>query len=333
MFGSDKKTGFWKDLKRVIEEDGRAILMYVLESTGSSPGRQGFKMFVGPNNYLNGSIGGGIMEHKLVELCRDKIDTPFDPFLKQQIHQSNIKKNKSGMICSGEQHIAFYYLTAKDIPWIETLSKDCKGILTLTQEGISLDVPGKASISFLREESSLLLDVLTFQIKELSETSWNVSEDLDSDPELLIVGGGHVSLALSKIASLLDFKITTFDDRDDLNTVEQNTYSHHVKVDSYENIDNYISAGNNKYVVLMSFGYMTDKVVLRKLINKQFKYLGMMGSKEKVKQLFKELREEGVSDELIAKVHSPIGVQIASKTVEEIAISILAEVIGVKNSI
>lgn len=324
MFGSDKKTGFWKDLKRVIEEDGRAILMYVLESTGSSPGRQGFKMFVGPNNYLNGSIGGGIMEHKLVELCRDKIDTPFTPFVKQQIHQSNIKKNKSGMICSGEQRIAFYYLTTNDIPWIETLSKDCKGILTLTQEGISLDVQEKASIS-------TPLDTLAFQIKELSETSWNVSEDLDSDPELFIVGGGHVSLALSKIASLLDFKITTFDDRDDLNTVEQNTYSHHVKVDSYENIDNYISSGNNKYVVLMSFGYMTDKVVLRKLINKQFKYLGMMGSKEKVKQLFKELREEGISDESIAKVHSPIGVQIASKTVEEIAISILAEVIRIKN--
>ena len=81
----------------------------------------------------------------------------------------------------------------------------------------------------------------------------------------------------------------------------------------------------------MSFGYRTDKVVLQQLLHHQFKYLGMMGSKEKVKQLFKELLEEGIDKTLLVKVHSPIGVPIKSKTPEEIAVSILAEIIGVKN--
>lgn len=311
------RTGFWKHTVDVIRKEGRAALMYVLQSEGSSPGRQGFKMLVAPSGELYGTIGGGIMEHKLVELCRDKLASKFDPFLKHQIHQNNIAKNKSGMICSGEQYVAFYYLDQNDIGWLDQLISSGKGVLELRYQGIE----------FMRSVEQNEKFILT----DLSENKWNLKEDINWFPELLIVGGGHVSLALSKIASNLDFKIQTFDDRKDLNTVEQNAFSKHTYVDNYGNIDNYISSGENKYVVLMSFGYQTDKVVLRKLIDKKFKYLGMMGSKEKVKQLFKELKEEGVSQAQINKVHSPIGVQINSKTVDEIAISILAEIIQVKN--
>lgn len=312
------RTGFWRHTQEVIRKEGCAALMYVLQSYGSSPGRQGFKMLVAPSGELCGTIGGGIMEHKLVELCKDKLKDRFDPFLKLQIHQNNIPKNKSGMICSGEQYVAFYYLDKQDFSWLDQLNAAKMGVIELNNQEINFTPK-------LKQESK-------FKLNDLSEENWNIKEDLDWFPELLIVGGGHVSLALSKIASNLDFKIQTFDDRKDLNTVEQNAFSTHTFVDSYENIDNYISPGRNKYVVLMSFGYQTDKAVLKKLINKDFKYLGMMGSKEKVKQLFKELKEEGFSQAQIDNVHSPIGIQIASKTVDEIAISILAEIIKVKNS-
>lgn len=311
------RTDFWRHTVDIIRKKGRAALMYVLQSEGSSPGRQGFKMLVAPDGELYGTIGGGIMEHKLVELCKDKLKDRFDPFLKHQIHQNNIPKNKSGMICSGEQYVAFYYLDENDLVWLDQLIASEKGVLELRYQAIEF----KPSVE--QNEKFILTD--------LSENNWSIKEDINWFPELLIVGGGHVSLALSKIASNLDFKIRTFDDREGLNTVEKNAFSEHTYVDSYENIDNYISSGEHKYVVLMSFGYQTDKIVLRKLIDKEFKYLGMMGSKEKVKQLFKELKEEGVSQDQINKVHSPIGVQIASKTVEEIAISILAEIIQVKN--
>ncbi len=314
---------FWKQIQNELEHKHAVVLMYVIESQGSSPGRQGFKMMVSQSGRLAGSIGGGFMEHKLVELCRQELlNKPFDPFIKRQIHRASVPENKSGMICSGEQTIAFYKigdaynLLINEV--VQSIEKSEFGVLQLNGNGLYFQSNTKQSSQF----------ILTIE----SENAWNIKEDIVFKPELHIVGGGHVSLALSKIAKLLDFRIFIYDDRQGLNTMDQNQYGQTIVVDSYENIRRFISDGENKYVVLMSFGFRTDKVVLKQLLDHRFKYLGMMGSKEKVKQLFEELEEEGISKDQLNKVHSPIGVQIKSETPEEIAISILAELIMVKNS-
>ncbi|MEZ5023315.1 MAG: XdhC family protein [Chitinophagales bacterium] len=314
---------FWNTLHNELTTNNKVILMYVLQSEGSSPGRQGFKMGVSSSGLLFGSIGGGFMEHKLVELCKQELlPTDFEPFYKQQIHQASVPKNKSGMICSGEQTIAFYSVGKKEMPILDTIIQSINenryGVLTLDEKGIHFQVGQHQTTKFL---------------SKIESEKWSVKEDLGFMPELHIVGGGHVGLALSKLANELGFKIKIYDDRKGLNTMEQNEFGETINVTSYETIGNYITNGDNKYVVLMSFGYRTDKVVLKQLINHQFKYLGMMGSKEKVKQLFKELLEEGIGPSKLDKVHSPIGVPIKSETPAEIAISILAEIIGVKNTI
>ncbi len=105
----------------------------------------------------------------------------------------------------------------------------------------------------------------------------------------------------------------------------------HYFIANYEEIHQEIKAGDNSYVVLMSFGYQTDKTILKSVLQKNFKYLGMMGSQEKVKKLFDELEEEGFTKAQLASVHAPVGLPIFSKTPEEIAVSILAEIIRVKN--
>ncbi|MBL4705769.1 MAG: XdhC family protein, partial [Flavobacteriales bacterium] len=119
--------------------------------------------------------------------------------------------------------------------------------------------------------------------------------------------------------------------RNNLNTVEHNTFAQFNLIPDYEKIGSYISSGTNKYVVLMSFGYRTDKVILENLLSHNFRYLGMMGSKEKTKTLFKELINEGVNQQDLNRVHAPIGIQISSKTPLEIAVSIMAQVTLVKN--
>ena len=312
---------FWKTLSSELKEDHSAVFMYVTESIGSSPGRRGFKMFVSSSGCLVGSIGGGFMEHKLVEFCKeDLLKRDFQPFIKRQIHQASVPENKSGMICSGEQTIAFYHLSHQHLSTIDkivcSMEDDSFGILKVQKNEL-----GYQSGSHLDEK---------FQLEV--EGSWPLSEDLGFQPELHVVGGGHVSLALSKMASQLDFTIITYDDRPGLNTVEQNPFARHVHIQDYAATGKYLSEGQNKYVVLMSFGFRTDKVVLKQLIDHDFKYLGMMGSEEKVRQLFEELLEEGITQEQISRVHSPIGIQIKSETPEEIAVSIMAEIIREKNT-
>lgn len=313
---------FWEQTYRLLSENGKAVMLYVLESQGSSPGRQGFRMIVGQGEEMHGSIGGGIMEHKLVELSRSLLQEgkpPFDPFIKHQVHRPDAQ-DKSGMICSGEQTIAFYYLQEKDLSWLRELL----GCLKNNEKGV-LKLTAKA-IVFQR------LEKISGQYDYVSQPdSWTYREQIGFTNTVYIIGGGHVGLALSRLMRSINFYVVVIDDREGLNTLVQNDYAHQTLVVNYDEIDNHVPEGNDSYVVIASFGYRTDKIVLRRLINKKFRYLGMMGSVEKVKQLYEELLAEGVKKEQLSTVHSPIGVPIRSKTPDEIAVSIAAEIIGVKN--
>ena len=92
----------WDEILRRINEKEPLAFMYVIDSEGSSPGRQGFMMIVNGRGEMSGSIGGGIMEQKLVELAKSKLKAgEFKPFIKTQIHRK-VEVNHSGMICSGD---------------------------------------------------------------------------------------------------------------------------------------------------------------------------------------------------------------------------------------
>lgn len=310
---------FWNILKQELKNDFKVILMYVLESNGSSPGRQGFKMLVSNSGLLSGSIGGGIMEHKLVELCKkDLLKREFEPFIKKQIHQANSSKDRSGLICSGDQTIVFYKLTKDNSRWIKGIITGNKGVLIANEKGI-----------YYKDDLSL---TQKFELKITDALNWEIKEDFRIIPELHIIGGGHVGFALSKLAKSLNFSVTLYDDRKGLNTMEANSYAQCIVIEDYMGINELVTSGINKYVVLMSFGYQTDKIILKQLIKNNYKYLGMMGSQAKVNRLFDELLSEGITQEQLSNIHSPIGLSISSKTPKEIAISILAEIIKVKNS-
>jgi xanthine dehydrogenase accessory factor len=130
----------------------------------------------------------------------------------------------------------------------------------------------------------------------------------------------------------MDFHISLFDDRPDLNTISKNEYAADIKiVDSYERIGDHIPSGPSAYVVVMTLGYKTDEIVVRGLIDKEFKYFGVLGSKAKMSTMFRSLREDGNPDEKLARIRTPIGLPINSRSPEEIAVSIAAEIISVKN--
>ena len=148
---------------------------------------------------------------------------------------------------------------------------------------------------------------------------------------MYIIGGGHCALALSKLMSEMDFYIHVYDERDALNTMQQNKYAHRKTiVNSYADIWFIDRESNSSYVVIMTFGYRTDDLVLRTLLKKEFKYIGVFGSKKKMEKMFAAYREENISEEFLKKIHSPIGIPIKSHTTAEIAVSIAAEIIQCK---
>ena len=295
---------FYKKVEEVLQFEKRLVLMVVIANEGSSPGRKGFKMLV-TKSQMYGTIGGGIMEHKLVEFAESLLDKPsFEPFIKHQIHDKSAPKDQSGMICSGQQTIAFYDIMADFLQLVEK-------ILT---------------------EKDFAITYNNFGINTIAEnTEWTFTETNSLVQKVYIIGGGHVGLALSEVLSRMDFEIHILDHRENLNTMMANNFVTRKQTVEFEEIEKYIPEGENSYVVIMSFGYRTDDVIIRQLINKDFLYIGMLGSKEKIATLFQNMISDGFDKDRIAKVYAPIGIDIKSETTQEIAISVAAQLIRVKN--
>jgi xanthine dehydrogenase accessory factor len=318
---------FWEQVLARVRADDPCALLCVVDSEGSSPGRKGFKMCVPHGSGMFGSIGGGSMEHKLVELVRSHMSASAGspagdpagslyPLLKRQIHQADIGKDRSGMICSGEQTVAFFFLFGVEHQHL------VEGILA------AFDDPTKALD--LEMSSTGLRIVPTGHDPTARELSWSFREPLRSQPRVAIVGAGHVSLALSRLMEQLGFRVEIYDDRPWLNTWHANTFAQRTVVE-HARIAEHLPEDPELFVVLASFGYRTDDIVLRQLVRNRYRYIGMLGSAEKVRVMFEAMRRDGFTEEELARVHAPIGLPIHSKTPEEIAVSIAAEIIRVKN--
>ena len=102
-------------------------------------------------------------------------------------------------------------------------------------------------------------------------------------------------------------------------------------LENYEDIAVFMPPGNNVYVVVMTLGYRSDEVVIRRLLDKNFKYFGVLGSAAKMKTLLDNLQKEGFPAQKLSQIGTPIGIPINSRTPEEIAVSIAAEIIAVKD--
>ncbi|MCU1290184.1 MAG: hypothetical protein JWN60_2413 [Acidobacteria bacterium] len=320
----NKELEIWQFAAAKLRRNEAVMLLIVAESSGSSPGRQGFKMAVSESD-LRGSVGGGVMEIALVEQAKLRI-TNFELRIKtniaEQIHRKNAP-NASGMICSGRQTVIFYHLDPADLKTVNSIVR-----LLKNNQPKALRISNSAF-----EISENLTGESDFRFERSGGNAFVYSEKLGCKNKLYIVGGGHCALALSELMSRMDFHISLFDDRRDLNTLAKNKFADRkIVVESYEKIDDYIESGANVYVVVMTIGYQSDAVVIRKLLDKDFKYFGVLGSKAKMATLLRQLKNEGFATEKLNRIRTPIGIEINSRTPEEIAVSIAAEIIKVKNA-
>ena len=299
-----------------------AALLCVVRSAGSSPGRQGFKMAV-TRAATAGSIGGGVMEHKWVELARQRLlAAEAAPLLRPQVHRREAPADRSGLMCSGEQEVLLWPLGPADLPAVAAI----ESALGALGRG-AFELSPAAGLRVLAGAPAAFYDYRP-------GPAWRYREQLGFRDQLTIVGGGHVSRALARAAGPLDFEITVLDDRPDLPTLAANDAAHHRRVlASYEAPPAAVPPGPRRYVVVMTVGYRTDAVALRQLLGRQYAYLGVMGSAAKVAELRRVLAEEGFPAAALARLRGPIGVMINSRTPEEIAVSVAAELIAVRNGI
>lgn len=150
-------------------------------------------------------------------------------------------------------------------------------------------------------------------------------------PTLFIFGGGHIALPLAKMANLVGFKIVVIDDQPEFATPQRFPEAEQTLAIDFAKAFSKLKIGKSDYMVILTRSYKRDEVVLEGALGTRAKYIGMMGSEKKNKVIFSHLLAKGISQELLDKVYAPIGLKINTQTPEEIAVSILAEMIQVRN--
>ncbi len=300
----------WALAARTVKQDQPAVLVAIVGHHGSVPGKTGATMVV-TDDQIEGTVGGGLVEHQLIELARSGPENQILPFA----HDGESTQS----ICSGHQTIAVLPLLSEHLPQLITLAEleaaGSPGMLTLGPEGPSVD-RDPVGPTLLTEK----------------EEDWRFTMPIGPLDTLTIVGGGHVGLALSRVMATLPFRIVVLDDREDLPTLAQNTWAHAIHQIQWSKVADAVAEGDRSWVVIMTRGHLHDTEVLRNLLPLDLHFLGMMGSAAKVKQVFTKMEAEGLAPADLKRVHAPIGVQVNSHTPEEIAISIAAEIIQVRNT-
>jgi len=152
-------------------------------------------------------------------------------------------------------------------------------------------------------------------------------------PLLYIFGAGHVGHELSKTAGRAGFDVIVTDDRDAYANRERFPEAKEVIAEDFDKTLSGLAPNESAYVVIVTRGHRDDMRVLRWAVQTKAKYIGMVGSRRKAITVFRELTKEGLKPELFERVHSPVGLDIGAITPEEIAVSITAELIGVRRNV
>ncbi len=319
------KRNFWESLRQKLSENQKVFLAFVAHHTPGSPGTTGAKMFISETGEIQGTIGGGIMEYKLIDRAKEILQQEdFTPEIQTLYHRTSGFGEKSGMICSGSQ-TNLYYLChpSRDIETIEQVvsivERDISGFLSIDASGM-----------YVAEKPINLAQPAIQLIQESG--NWKYEEQLLNHQRIAIIGGGHCSLALSRVMSQLDYNVLVFDTRHEVSTLTQNTCARSVKiVEDYQEVGALIPLPHTTCVVVMTTDFPSDIRALLGVASFPFPFIGVMGSHAKIATIFEQLKQVGVSESILATLYAPVGLPISSHTPEEIAISIAAQILQARN--
>lgn len=317
-----KEIHFWNFIHSHLNsnQNNSVILIAVVDHSKGSPGKRGFKMAVSSSGDSAGSIGGGVMEFNIIKKCKEFFEKKIEVNMIEKLYHNKKESVKnSGLICAGSQTNFMITLGKKDLSYVTKIMTAVKGRdpgkIVFDQKGINF-IPSKKQIP-------------DFNFEYKNERDWKFEQATGKNNIVYVIGSGHVGLEVCRILSLLDFYIIVYDSRDDLKTFIENKFADKKIIGPYKELGKIIE--QNSYIVIVTTGFDSDKEALKQVIDKNVKYIGLMGTLPKIKKIFNEAAAEGVSGELLEKIHAPIGIDINSDSPEEIAVSIAAEIISVKN--
>ncbi len=304
-----KQAAFWDWVQARLEQNEAVALLWVVDHQGSSPGKRGAKMALTRSGDCLGTVGGGAIERQLLQTAAQVLQQqPSPPLLITRQHRLKNQSNPSGMTCGGEQSTVIYRCQKADIALIQRAKNATDGnwVWHLSSEGLTIqpsDITGW-----------------------IEGENWHYREPITPAVQIYIVGAGHVAYALSRILATLDYEIILLEERKHQPLFLNNPYANRKVIVDYQAIASAIPEGNDVFVLVMTHSHRLDQSVVRQLAGRHYAYLGVIGSQTKIHHIRQTLRSE-LPEAAVDRIHGPIGLNIGSRTPEEIAVSIAAQII------
>ena len=330
---------------------GKAVVLAKITSQqGATPRTAGTQMLVAADGTSCGTIGGGLLEAKVIRRCTELLDGGSACFEKFDLGHADVAS--MDMICGGDLEILYDPLlpTAAHVAlfdqWQRMLAQGDEGVLILAiqRSGQEIDriahglveadgqVHGKLPFTQAALKKLLQIgraaDAMTlFHI----EGHQVVLEPIRTPRTAYLVGAGHVAQPTAHLAALTGFRVFVMDDRAAFANRERFPDAFHVNVlENFEHPFDDLAVDTDSFIVILTRGHLYDKVVLARALATKAGYIGMIGSRRKREAIFHRLRQEGFGDDDFKRVRSPVGLDIGAETPAEIAVSIVAEMIAAK---
>lgn len=286
-----------------------AMLITIIDKSGSTPRGIGAQMLVGKNGLITGTIGGGLVEKEAIDQAILALETGSS-YIKN--YKLNLQDTSLNMVCGG---VLFLHSLYVDKAHFED------AILTIDSK-INSEETGFMVIDTEANNLTYSSDVVV--------SEGVVSIPLPVPDRAIIFGGGHVAKALVPVLSNIGFDCILMENRKEFASKENYPQAREVICGDYDRVEDYINLKPHDYIIIMTHGHTYDYKVLESMLRKKQTYIGVMGSRRKREFVNEKLRLAGFSEDRINSVHAPIGLSIGAVTPEEIAISVAAELIEVR---
>lgn len=286
-----------------------AVLVTIIEESGSAPRGVGAQMLCDATGLLSGTIGGGAVEQKSLAEAKNVLTTRQNAVRTCELYRGG--SGDIGMVCGGVVTVLLQYVPAGDEAWRNTATQVLQHIADREPAALLLPLNGGAP-----------------RLEALGTTAEGCfALPVTLGERALIFGAGHCSAALSPLLQTVGFRVTVMDDRPALADPARFPGAEQVICGDFARLSDYVTITEDDYVVVMTSGHEFDFTVESQVLRSPCAYVGVIGSKSKKAAVNQMLRSAGIPQTVIDTVYMPIGTAIGAVTPQEIAVSIAGEMI------
>jgi len=341
---------FILDLDKLLAAGEKVVVARIIYQKGSAPRTIGTQCIILENGEILGTIGGGALEFQVIEKAKAVFKAGKSITIHFQLTGEDV--SETDMLCGGVVDVFLEPIFPTDQVAGDIFGKtralvtagNIRGtLLTLVADGIAHNRQDRHAL-IIKDDSGVrvvgriaggdtidaekFLEVKSPALKRFNTEGVSIFvEPIHAADILYIFGAGHVSTCVSRLAERVGFGIVVIDDREEFANKKRFPEADEIMVLPPAEAFDWIAVTASSYIAIITRGHMHDHAVLREALRHEPAYIGMIGSRRKKEMIFQALMKEGIPAETLKKVHAPIGLGIGAETPEEIAVSIVAELI------